>query len=71
MEKGKMEGKMEGKLEKWKKEEGKKKRKEGKYPYFVFLFNVCSYDRQKSQQKKGKIFKHFKGGEGTDFFGWP
>ena len=59
-------------MEKWKKEEGKKKRKEGKYPYFVFLFNISHYDGQRSLQKKqGRISKIFKGWGKILLGAWP
>ena len=32
-------------------------KEEGKYPYFVSLFNIGPYDRQKSMPKRGKNFK--------------
>ena len=48
------------------KEEGRKEenssKKEGKYDYFVSLFNIGPYDRQ-------RISEIFRGG--GDFDGWP
>ena len=38
--------------------------------FFVSLFNIGPYDRQKSMQKTGKNIKNFRGG-GKDFSGWP
>ena len=32
--------------------EGNSSKKEGKYPYYVSLFNIGPFDRQKSLQKQ-------------------
>ena len=34
-------------------------KKKGKYPYFVSLFNIGPYDRQKKSPKIGKNFRIF------------
>ena len=56
---------MEGKEKRRK--EGNRIEKGGKYPYFVSLFNVGPYNRQKSLQKKIKNQKLSRGGGGGRF----
>ena len=41
------------------KRKGNRSKKEGNCPYFVSLFNIGPYVRQKSLQKTGKNFKKF------------
>ena len=64
-------------MEKGKKRGGKREDKKGivvkkdeKYPYFVFSFNISPYERKKRSAKDRKKFQNFQGG-GEDFSGWP
>ena len=49
---------------------GNTSKKEGKYPYFVSLFNIGPYDSQ-NVCKNGKIKKKKNRGGEKDFSGWP
>ena len=76
-----LEGRNRGKEKKKKKkkekrrkkgrEEGNMSKKEGKYPYLVFLFNTDPFDHQKSMQKTGKHFILNSRGGGVRFSGCP
>ena len=41
-------------------EKGNRSKKEGNYPYFVYLFNISLYDREKVPKKQGRISTKFK-----------
>ena len=63
------QGRMRGKEKEEKREEkrGIGVKKEGQYPYFVFLFNIGPYDRKKKTAKE--VFKKLSRGEGKNFLG--